>query len=28
MLQQLGFRDVTNIGGLSDWQRAGGAITR
>jgi rhodanese-related sulfurtransferase len=28
MLQQLGFRNVTNLGGLSDWQRAGGAISR
>ena len=28
MLEQLGFRNVTNLGGLSDWQRAGGAITR
>lgn len=28
MLQQLGFRKVTNLGGLADWQRAGGAISR
>lgn len=28
MLQQLGFTKVTNLGGLSDWQRAGGAVTR
>jgi rhodanese-related sulfurtransferase len=28
MLTQLGYRDVTNVGGLSDWQRAGGAIAR
>jgi rhodanese-related sulfurtransferase len=28
MMQQLGFRNVTNLGGLSDWQRAGGAISR
>jgi rhodanese-related sulfurtransferase len=26
MLRQLGYRDVTNLGGLADWQRAGGAI--
>jgi len=28
MLQQLGFKKVTNLGGLADWQRAGGAISR
>ncbi len=28
MLQQLGYRDVTNLGGLGDWQRAGGTVTR
>jgi rhodanese-related sulfurtransferase len=28
MMKELGFRHVTNLGGLSDWQRAGGAITR
>jgi rhodanese-related sulfurtransferase len=28
MLQQLGFKKVTNLGGLADWQRAGGAVTR
>ncbi|MCC5972931.1 MAG: sulfurtransferase [Rubellimicrobium sp.] len=27
-LQQLGYRDVTNLGGLADWARAGGAIIR
>jgi rhodanese-related sulfurtransferase len=27
-LRQLGYRDVTNLGGFSDWQRAGGAVTR
>jgi rhodanese-related sulfurtransferase len=27
-LRQFGYRDVTNLGGLSDWQRAGGTVTR
>jgi len=28
MLQDMGYRDVHNIGGLGHWQQAGGAITR
>ena len=28
VLQQYGFNDVHNIGGLGHWQMAGGAITR
>ncbi len=28
LLLQLGYRDVTNLGGLADWQRAGGPVTR
>lgn len=27
MLERLGYADVTNIGGLADWMRAGGAVT-
>lgn len=28
LLERMGYTDVTNIGGLRDWVRAGGAITR
>jgi len=28
MLRQLGYGEVTNIGGLGDWVRAGGAVER
>lgn len=28
MLTSMGYREVHNIGGLFDWQAAGGAITR
>lgn len=28
VLAQLGFRQVYNLGGLGDWQAAGGAISR
>ncbi len=28
MLAQLGYRDVTNLGGLGDWARAGGTVIR
>ncbi len=28
MLRQLGFKDVSNIGGLGHWMQAGGAVTR
>lgn len=27
-LMRLGYRDVTNLGGLADWVRAGGALIR
>lgn len=27
-LREDGYRDVTNIGGLSDWERAGGQVER
>jgi rhodanese-related sulfurtransferase len=27
-LREAGYRDVTNIGGLSDWERAGGSTAR
>lgn len=28
VLRAAGYRDVTNIGGLADWERAGGALAR
>lgn len=28
VMQQMGYKDVTNLGGLSDWARAGGRVIR
>ena len=28
LLRREGWRDVVNVGGLADWQRAGGAVVR
>ncbi len=28
LLERMGYAEVVNLGGLSDWARAGGAVTR